>query len=288
LPERDGYIPGVPCWVDTTQPDPDAAAKFYGDLFGWDFKDSMPEGSEGRYLIASLRGGNVAAVGSQPEGAPAQAVWNTYIWVDDADEAAAKAGAAGGSVLGEPFDVADAGRMAVLADPEGAVLCVWQARQHKGAQIVNEPGSLNFNILHTRDSDAAKRFYGAVFDWTTLDLGSGEFWALPAYGDYLEELTPGVRERTAELGAAGFENVVAAIQPIAGDDGDTPASWSVTFSTDDADATAARTAELGGTVVAPPVDAPYSRVTVLRDPQGAWFSATAFVAENKDIGRREG
>ena len=286
VPERDGYIPGVPCWVDTTQPDPDDAAAFYRGLFGWDFEETTPAGLGGKYLIARVRGGDVAAVSSQPEGAPSQAVWNTYIWVESADAAAAKARAAGGSVLSEPFDVTDAGRVAVLADPEGAVFCVWQAREHKGARIVNEPGSLNFNILNTRDPVAAKRFYGAVFGWTTLDLGAGEFWVLPGYGDYLETLTPGVRERTAELGAAGFEDVVAAIAPIAGDDPDSSAHWGVTFSTGDADATAAKAAELGGTVVAPPIDAPYSRMTVLEDPQGARFSATAFVPENKDVGRK--
>src|SRR5262249_10229527 len=161
--------------------------------------------------------------------------------------------------------------------PAGAAFSVWQAREHRGARIVNEPGSVNFNVLSTRDLEAARRFYGAVFGWTTLDLGSGEFWALRAYGDYLQELTPGTRKRTAELGAPGFEDVVAAITPLA--DHDTPAHWGVTFSTDDADATAARTTDLGGTVLLAPVDAPYSRVTVLRDPQGATFSATAFVPE---------
>jgi predicted enzyme related to lactoylglutathione lyase len=285
LPERVGYIPGVPCWVDTSQPDADAAAAFYAGLFGWEFEDAMPTRSQGRYLVARLRGGDVAAVSSQPEGAPAQAVWNTYVWAENADESAAKAREAGGSVLSEPFNVMDAGRMAVLADPEGAAFCVWQAKEHTGARIVNEPGSLNFNVLNTRDPEAAKRFYGAVFGWTTLELGAGEFWTLPGYGDYLETLTPGVRERTAELGAAGFEDVVAAIAPIAGNDPDTPAHWSVTFSTGDADATAAKAAELGGAVVAAPVDAPYSRMTVLRDAQGATFSATAFVSENRDVGR---
>jgi predicted enzyme related to lactoylglutathione lyase len=287
VPERDGYIAGVPCWVDTTQPDPDAAANFYGGLFGWEFEDTMPGGAPGRYLVARLRGGDVAAVSSIPEGAPSQASWNTYVWVDDADEAAAKTRAAGGSVLSEPFDVEDAGRMAVISDPEGAALSVWQAREHRGARVVNEPGSLNFNVLNTRDPAAAKPFYGAVFGWTTLDLGSGEFWTLRAYGDYLEQLTPGTRARTAELGAAGFEEVVAAITLLPGDDGDTPAHWSVTFSTDDADATAAKATELGGTVLLAPTDAPYSRLTVLRDPQGATFSATAFVPENKDVGRAE-
>ncbi len=285
MPERDGYIAGVPCWVDTSQPEPDAAAGFYGGLFGWEFEDAMPAGSPGRYLIARLRGGDVAAVSSQPEGAPPKAVWNTYIWVEDADESAAKTREAGGSVLVEPVDVMDAGRMAMLADPEGAAFCVWQAMEHRGAQIVNESGALNFNVLNTRDPEAAKRFYGAVFGWATLDLGSGEFWTLRAYGDHLEELTPGTRERTAQLGAAGFEDVVAAITPIARDEANTDASWSVTFSTDEADATAAKAVEFGGTVLVAPLDAPYSRVTVLRDPQGATFSATAFVPENKDVGR---
>ena len=285
MPERDGYIAGVPCWVDTSQPDPDAAADFYGGLFGWEFEDAMPAGAPARYLIARLRGRDVAAVSSQPEGASPQAVWNTYIWVEDADEAAVKAREAGGSVLSEPLEVMDAGRMAVLADLEGAAFCVWQARKHKGARIVNEPGTLNFNALNTRDPAAAKRFYGALFGWTTLDLGSGEFWTLSAYGDHLEQLMPGTRERTAQLGAAGFEDVVAAITPLAGDGADTPVHWSVTFSTEDADATAAKAAELGGTVLVAPVDAPYSRLTVLRDPQGGTFSATAFVPENKDVGR---
>src|SRR3954451_15492537 len=112
MPDRDGYIAGVPCWVDTSQPDPDAAAEFYGGLFGWELEDSMPAGGAGMCLIARLRGGDVAALSSIAEGAPPQAVWNTYIWVEDADEAAAKTRGAGGGVLSEPFAVMDAGRMA--------------------------------------------------------------------------------------------------------------------------------------------------------------------------------
>jgi uncharacterized protein len=285
VPERDGYIAGVPCWVDTAQPDPAAAAVFYGGLFGWEFDDAMPEGSAGRYLMARLGGCEVAAISSLPEEAPARAMWNTYVWVDSADEAAARARAAAGTVLSEPFDVMDAGRAAILADTEGAAFCVWQARRHKGARIVNEAGSLNFNVLNCRDLEAAKRFYGAVFGWTALDLGTGEYWTLTTYGDYLETLTPGVRERAAAFGAPGFADVLAAITVIADDDPADPVQWGVTFSTDDADATAAKAVELGGTVVSPPVDAPYSRLTVIRDPQGAMFSAAQFVLENKDIGR---
>src|SRR5919204_6102025 len=110
MPERDGYIPGVPCWIDTSQPDPEAAVTFYSGLFGWDFEDVMPPGSPGKYFIARIRGGDVAAVGSQPEGGPPAATWNTYVWVADADETAAKVRAAGGNVLSEPFDVGESGR----------------------------------------------------------------------------------------------------------------------------------------------------------------------------------
>src|SRR5213078_1717804 len=121
---------------------------------------------------------------SAPEGGPSTAAWNTYVWVESADETASKMVNAGGRVLTAPFDVMDAGRMAVFADPEGAAFCVWQANRHKGARIVNESGALNFNGLNTRDVAPAKAFYGAVFGWQTLTLdGGAELWTLPGYGD---------------------------------------------------------------------------------------------------------
>ena len=283
--ERDGYLPGVPCWVDTSQPDPEAAVAFYGGLFGWDFEDAMPPDSPGRYFIARLRGGAVAAVGSQPEGGPPTAIWNTYVWVQSADDAASKVKDAGGGVVMDPFDVMDAGRMAVFTDPEGAAFCVWQAKEHKGARIVNEPGSLNFNGLSTRNADGAKSFYGSVFGWETLGLGGGaEMWRLAGYGDFLAQSDPGLRERMGQSGAPeGFEDVVAALNPIGDDEPDVPAHWSVTFAVDDADATADRATELGGQVVVPPFDAPWVRMTVITDPQGATFTASKFVPENKDL-----
>src|SRR5215471_18636376 len=108
MPERDGYPAGVPCWVDTSQPDPGAALDFYRGLFDWQFENAMPPGSPGEYFIARLHGGDVAAVGSIPEGAPPMAMWNTYVWVDSADDTAARVRDAGGKVLMEPFDVMDA------------------------------------------------------------------------------------------------------------------------------------------------------------------------------------
>jgi predicted enzyme related to lactoylglutathione lyase len=286
MPERDGYIPGVPCWVDTSQPDPEAAVDFYRGLFGWEFEDVMPPEPEGKYFMARLRGGDVAAVGSIPEAAPPMAMWNTYIWVDSADDAASKVRDAGGGVLMEPFDVVDAGRMAVVTDREGAAFCVWQAKQNQGAQIVNEPGSLSFNGLGTRDIEAAKSFYGSVFGWTTLDVGGGaEMWTLPGYGDHLERDNPDLRKQLAETGGPpGFEDVVASINPLPDDQPDTPAHWSVTFAVEDADATAARATELGGTLVVPPLDAPWVRMTIINDPQGATLIASQFVPENKDLG----
>jgi predicted enzyme related to lactoylglutathione lyase len=284
MPERDGYIPGVPCWIDTSQPDPESAVDFYRGLFGWEFEDVMPPDSPGKYFIARIRGGDVAAVGSIPEGAPPQAMWNTYIWVDSADDTAAKVRDAGGQVVMEPFDVMTAGRMAVCADPEGAVFCVWQANEHRGAKIVNEAGSLNFNGLNTRDADGARAFYGSVFGWGTLSLGAGEMWTLPGYGDHLEESNPDLRKQMAEGGAPpGFEDVVAAINPIRDDEADMPAHWSVTFAVDDADATAEKATELGGNVLSPPMDAPWVRMTVLADPQGATFVASKFVPENAEL-----
>jgi predicted enzyme related to lactoylglutathione lyase len=274
--------------VDTGQPDPGAAVAFYSGLFGWEFENAMPPDAPGSYFIARLHGGDVAAVGSLPEGEPAEAVWKTYVWVDSADETATRVRDAGGRVPAEPFEVMDAGRMAVFTDPEGAAFCAWQARQHRGARVVNEPGSLNFNGLSTRDVQGAKAFYGAVFGWETLDLGGGgQMWRLPGYGEFLERSAPGLRKQMAESGApAGFEDVVASLNPIADDDADAPADWGVTFAVEDADATAERATELGGRVLAPPFDAPWVRMTVIADPQGATFTASKFVPENRDLATR--
>ena len=285
MADRDRYIAGVPCWVDTSQPDPKAAVEFYSRLFGWEFVDVMEGNPDGAYFVARLRGGDVAAVASVAPGAPPVATWNTYIWVDSADEAAEKVRAAGGTVLMEPFDAQGAGRMAVVSDPEGAVFCVWEAKQHRGAEVVNEPGSLNFNGLNTRDVAAAKKFYGAVFGWDTLSLGgAAEMWTLSAYGDHLETGDPGMRQRMAEVGApAGFENVVASISQIPDDQPSTPAHWNVTFAVEDADAIAAKATELGGKVVVPPFDGAWVRMTIVEDPQGAVFIASKFVPENRDL-----
>ncbi len=289
MPERDGYIPGVPCWVDITVADPEAAAEFYGGLFGWEFEDLIPEGGPGKYLVGRIRGGDVGAVSSQIDGQPAPVAWNTYIWVESADQTATKVREAGGTVVMEPGDVFDSGRMAVFADPEGAVFSVWQAKAHKGSQIVNEHGSVNFNGLNTRDLEGAKGFYGAVFGWETLDLGGGMMWTLPGYGDYLEALTPGMLAGMAEMGAPeGFEDSIASLNSIPDDQPDTPPHWNVTFAVDDADASAERVKELGGQVVAEPFDAPWVRMAVVSDPQGATFIASQFVLENKDLGEQAG
>ena len=262
VPERDGYIPGVPCAVDTGQPDPEAALDFYGGLFGWEFEDVMPPESETRYFVARLRGRDVAAVGSIPGGAPQTATWRTYIWVDSADESTAKIRDAGGDVVLEPFDVEpEAGRMAVFTDPEGAEFRVWQA--------------------------GAKSFYGSVFGWQVLALdGAVELWTLPGFGDFLERDNPELRNQMAEAGAPqGFEDVVASINPIPADQPATPPHWGVTFAVDDADGAAATARELGGTVFVPPFDAPWVRMTVIADPQGATFVASKFAPANKDLGR---
>ncbi|MGE5617517.1 MAG: VOC family protein [Candidatus Woesearchaeota archaeon] len=284
MPERDGYIPGVPCWVDSSQPDPEAAVSFYSRLFGWEFEDVMPPGSDGSYFIARIRGGDVAAVTAPPQAAPSTAMWNTYISAEHADDTARKVLDAGGEVLVSPFDVMEAGRMAVLADPEGAIFCAWEARRHRGAQIVNEHGAVNFNGLNTRDVAAARRFYGAVFGWETLTLDSGfEMWTLPGYGDELEREQPGRRAQTVSFGVpAEFLDVVANISPIAADRA-VPPHWDVTFGVDDTDEIAERAKALGGTVVVAPVDVPWARMTVITDPQGATFIANQFVPENRDL-----
>jgi predicted enzyme related to lactoylglutathione lyase len=283
MQERNEYPPGVPCWIDSGQPDPPAAAEFYAGLFGWQTEERMPEDAPGNYIVASLRGREVAAVGSLPPDMPQEAAWNTYVCVESADETAAKARDAGGTVVMEPFDVFEAGRMAVLADPVGAMICIWQPNQMIGARIVNEAGSWNWSDLRTSDPQGAKEFYAAVFGWeaTEIDAGPGTatLWRAPGYGDFLERtIDPEIRKRQEEVGAPpGFEDAIGWLVPL--EHSTTPDAaphWHVTFSVDDADTTAARAAELGGEVIVPPTDMPWVRLAVFRDPQGATFTVNQF------------
>jgi predicted enzyme related to lactoylglutathione lyase len=260
MSQRDEYPPGVPCWIDTLQPDPDAAGAFYAALFGWELvgPGAMPGDAQGRYLVARLRDRDVAGVGSQVEGAPAVPSWTMYVSVQSADDAAAKAQGAGGAVLAEPFDVPPAGRMAVLADPTGAPFCAWEPGQRKGAQLVSEPGAWAISQLTTPDPDRAAAFYGALFGWTTETFGAGEgavtMFRLPGYvGGEPEQ--PVSREVVATMGG-----------------GEGPSQWTAGFWDADVDATAAKAVELGGSVVAPPVDSPVSRTAVIADPHGIVFS----------------
>ncbi len=147
--ERTNYPVGVPCWVDTAQPDPRAAADFYGGLFGWELDDRVPAEAPGNYYIASLGGLDVAAVGSPADGLPSEPTWTMYVAVERADDAASAVAKAGGTILADPADVGEAGRRVVCADPSGATFALWEAGRRTGAQVVNEPGTWNFDELLT-------------------------------------------------------------------------------------------------------------------------------------------
>jgi hypothetical protein len=255
---RDQYQPGAPCLVAAVEPDADAAVRFYAGLFGWEAESLMPPESPGRYWLCRLDGRDVAAVVSQHGAPPPPApVWSTHVSVVSADDAVAKAAAAGGSVIGEPFDSPGGGRAAVLVDPAGAVFCVWEPGERYGAQRVNEPGAWAMSLLNAPDPEGAKAFYRELFGWQTERFGEGiTLFRLPGYvGGEPQQPVP--------------RDVVAAMMPSDG-----PASWSVDFWTADADGAAARAAELGGSVVMPPTRGPTATTSVLADPQGAVFSVS--------------
>jgi predicted enzyme related to lactoylglutathione lyase len=240
----------------------------------------MPPNAPGQYYVARLHGREVAAISSIATGSrdSSRATWNTYVWVDNADETARRVEQANGRVLAAPFDVAGAGRMAECQDPSGAGFRIWQAREHRGAQLVNAPGSWNWSNVNTPDPEGTMRFYAAVFGWeySKLDFGTGASWMvrMPGYADFLEGVHPGVRERHAASGAPpGFTDAVGWVQPVPSG---AEARWSVTLSVDDADVVAARTTALGGKVASGPVDVPYSRVLEITDPQGAALTLSQF------------
>lgn len=239
--EMTAYRPGTPSWVDLGSPDQDAAAEFYAGLFGGTCEQGPPE--TGGYRVCTLRGRLVAGIG--PAQRPGRPYWTTYVSVTDADTTAKAVRDHGGRVLVEPTDVLTMGRMAVLADPSRAPFSIWQPRDHIGAGLVNEPGTLSWNELATRNTDTARRFYPAVFGW--------------------EPQAHGTRVHEVDLGGR-------VIRMDGNWPADLPAHWMPYFAVDDSDAAAARVAEQGGTVPVPPTTIEVGRFAVLNDPQGAVFS----------------
>ena len=268
--EREGFPPGVPCWIDTQQPDRDAALRFYGAVFGWSFENHLQRGDRA-YDLATLDGHVVAAIGSGPS--DTTATWTTYIGVDDVEAAVANVEAAGGTVVAPPLRAGSAGRLALVTDPTGANLALWEPGRRKGVERVNEPGSWNWSLLSTPDPAGAAAFYAEVFGWETeLDAPGPKLVRLPGYADFLEQFDPELRARHAAGGVPeGFSDAVAWILPSRG-----AAFWAVTFSVADADAAAQAAEQEGGRVVSGPTDTEWTREVVLADPAGATFTASAF------------
>ena len=251
MSERDDYQAGVPCWVDILVDDPARAMEFYGRLFGWEFDGPGP----GDYYEARLRGRHVAGVGAAPDGVAA--AWNTYVSVSSVEDAARTAVGAGARVLAEPFDALPAGRVAVLEDPSGAPICLWEPAQRRGCQLVNEPSAYAMSVLQTREQDAAARFYHAVFGWETEPFAPGaKLFRLPGY-----------------VGGEPAQPVARDVVAVMATNGET-ARWSVDFWVDDADALAGKVEEIGGRVLAAPSDTGPMRQAVLADAFGAPFSVT--------------
>lgn len=248
------HAPGTFCWADLGTADTAASKRFYTDLFGWSFED-RPMGNGQYYTMLELRGRPVAALHPQREdersaGTPPH--WLCYIAVESADQSAARAGELGGTVLAPPFDVFDAGRMSIIRDLDGAVVALWEARNHPGAGLLGEPGAMCWHELLTRDTARAGEFYGSLLGWT-------------------RESTP--MEKFIYTMFKRGEQMAGGMMPILPEWGDMPPNWGVYFAVADVDATAARAEELGGKILSPAADIPgIGRFAVIQDPQDATFS----------------
>ena len=253
MPHVDSHTAGTINWVDMVSTDLDAASAFYTGLFGWETEDMPMPGGGGVYRFFRLGGRDAAAGGSMPPEMQAQGIpshWNVWV-AGDADQLTGKAAAAGGQVLMAPMTLAPSGRLAMIADPGGAAVGIWEADQHIGAGVVDEPGAMTWYEVNTRAFEENKRFYGEVFGWTAEPLEA-----------------PGVNYATWKLGDRTVGGMLEMTDQWEG----IPSSWMVYFAVTDTDEAARRATELGGSVGAPPFDTAFGRIAVLVDPTGGHFS----------------
>jgi predicted enzyme related to lactoylglutathione lyase len=253
MPTRDTAVSGAPCWVDLLTSDTARSRTFYCELFGWTAEE--PAEQFGGYFNFRKDGVRVAGcMASQQPDMPD--VWSVYLATDDAKATVDTAVAQGGQVCVAAMDVGDLGAMAVVTDPGGATIGIWQPGLHQGFGVVSEAGAPSWFELHTRDYPATVAFYREVFGWDTHVLSD----------------TPEFRYTTLKHG----EGWLAGIMDAAGflPEG-APAHWSVYFGVADTDAALTKVVELGGAIVAAATDTPYGRLATATDPTGAQFKLVA-------------
>ena len=260
--KRERYAPGTFSWVDLVTTNPAGAKAFYGELFGWVAED-MPAGEAATYTMLSLDGdyvGGLSEMGTEQREQGVPSHWFSYVTVESADAAAARAGELGGKIYGGAFDVLDAGRMAIIEDPDGAMLAAWEPREHPGAGRVNDVGCMTWNELQTRDPETASAFYSGLFGWETE----------PVHDDGRLVYTT--------IKNAGSAN--GGFMPMTEEHGDAPPFWLPYFTVASCDGAIEKAQELGGAVFAGPMDLPAGRIAVLGDAQGAAFAV--FEGETDD------
>lgn len=246
---------GMPAWIDLMTDDPAAARAFYGALLGWTFDVGGPE--TGHYAMGLTGGRQAAGLGGKSAGAPFPNAWTLYLAVDDLDATCARLTEAGGRVTAPPMQVMDAGKMAIAQEPTGAVFGMWQAGEHIGFQIRDEPGAFAWAELNTRDLPRAQQFLEAVF------------------GYRVEALAGELPYRTLHVGDARAGGL---LQMTDRWPAELPPHWMIYFAVASADAAAERVRSLGGAVHVPPFDTPYGRIAVVTDPQRAAFSVVQLPA----------
>jgi predicted enzyme related to lactoylglutathione lyase len=252
MADQDQAALGTIAWVDMQTPDLDKAKRFYGELLGWSFVGGDDPKTQ-FYTTAQIRGRRVAGISKLPSQSKTRPAWTVYLATENAEDTARRIKDAGGTVLMPPMDVMELGRMAILADPTGANFGIWQAKEHRGAQVIEEPGAMAWHEIYTHDVTKARDFYARVFglEQRRLDSPSLEYWTLHKGA----KTAFGVMQMTSSMPA------------------DLPAHWNTYFAVADADAAAKKVTALGGTVMAPPFDTPHGRMSVVIDPSGAAFCA---------------
>lgn len=260
------WEPGTPCWVDLGTPDRDAAATFYTGLFGWELTDHGVE--MGNYMTAAVGGRTVAGIAPLPEDMRHIAsTWTTYLATADVDASTDVATTAGGSTIFPPVDIPGQGRSALLADPTGAPVGLWQAGEHIGMQLANEPGSVSWNECMTRDFESAQTFYSAVFGYDWFDMSGDGF----TYAAFM-------------VGGRSVGGLGALADSVPGE---VPSHWATYFKVADAAESAARVVELGGTVLREPWDTPFGTMCTVSDVSGAPFSMMADNEQALEIQRAQ-